>query len=330
MSTFNWQQPAQKVGQQLAKLGLTYWNNPSVFSNALPGAEAGAAYGADVAGLSGAGSTGAGAGASGFSGLGVGGVASVLAPLVMGYMAYTGGSHRNEPVEKYQETQRIGKLMSDLMNGKKVDWTGIQGSYGIMPKYLSQSITGINPTEGGTQTIDPRGWTPRELYDQMIQMSAEYPQTGGVGDSWFTGNKINEAFGSQQDKLARLMGMDKLPDWTGHQKGGAIDYGGAPTQQADILAATMTPEQAKAWGLPDNFTKGGDITAGWNALDDAAKETYRQRAASARTEAGAGAIDDQQAVQQFADDQAIKQLNDQYGMGLETWEQKQARLAGQM
>ena len=80
MSTFNWQQPAQKVGQQLAKLGLTYWNNPSVFSNALPGAEAGAAYGADVAGLAGAGSTGAGAGASGFSGLGAGGVASVLAP----------------------------------------------------------------------------------------------------------------------------------------------------------------------------------------------------------------------------------------------------------
>ena len=328
MSTFNWQQPAQKVGQQIAKLGLSYWNNPSLFSNALPGAEAGAAYGADVAGLAGAGSTGA-SGASGFSGLGAGQVASVLAPLIMTWNAYTGGSHRNEPVEKYQETQRIGKLMSDLMNGKKVDWTGIQGSYGVTPKYLSQSITGINPTEGGSQTIDPRGWTPRELYDQMIQMSAEYPQTGGLGDSWFTGNKINEAFGSQQDKLARLMGMDKLPDWTGHQKGGAIDYGGAPTQQGDILAASSTPEQIAYQKTQGVNLRGGDITAGWQALDDAAKEAYRQRVPSSLAETGVAAGEDQ-AVQQFADDQAIKQLNDQYGLGLETWDQKQARLASQM
>jgi len=97
MSTFNWQQPAQKVGEQLGKLGLTYWNNPAAFSGA--GAEAGA-------------------GASGFSGMGAGGVASVLAPLFMTWSAYTGGSHRNEPVEKYQQTKQIGKLLTDMLAGK--------------------------------------------------------------------------------------------------------------------------------------------------------------------------------------------------------------------
>jgi len=238
----------------------------------------------------------------------------------MGYMKYSAGSGRNEPIEKMVDTKKTGRVLSDLINGDKIDWSNLESNYGIKPKELSSIISGV-PSDSPEQMADPRGWSARELYDRMLENSSQYYQTGGVGNSGYSGNQINEMFGPDQEKLAKAMGLPGLPDWSKYDKGSgwSPDYlssdpvgralnahQGEPTYDS-VFAAN--PEAAKAWGI----TGGGEITQGWNSLDDATREAYRQ---NSRMSNPGSSGDDSSAVEQFSTDQAIKQLNEKYNLKL--------------
>jgi hypothetical protein len=328
------------LGRPLVNKGINYginrgiqygwqnWGKPAWDSTFGAGATAAtpAAEGAGEGALSGLGSTGL----SDYTASAVPAL-QVVAPLIMGYLRYQAGSGRNEPREKTQYIDRRGRLLSDMLGGKEIDWEQSENQYGVKPKTLSSQISGYDP-ENANQMIDPRGWTAKELYDDMLSQSSAFYQTGGVGSSEYSGNQINDLFGSQKGKLSEALGLPGLPDWTKHDKGSGFDPGylsNDPTGQA--LAESMrldprsdaifaaSPDQAKYWGI----SGGGEITKGWSALDDAAKEAYRQQT-RALSEGGGTPGDDTNAVQQFANEQTIKQLNDKYKMGLKNYAERMA------
>ena len=50
----------------------------------------------------------------------------------------------------------------------------------------------------------------------MHQYGSGHYQTGGVGNSGYTDQQIDEMFGGDKDKVAALLGYSKgLPDWSG-------------------------------------------------------------------------------------------------------------------
>lgn len=315
----DWGQYAQKLGPTAGRLA---------FNAFAPAAE-----------------TAAEEGGLGLSNLG-GASLSALAPYlpVVGiaaqmYNAFTGGSHRNEPLEKRAETQNIGKLIADLLSGKQIDWTKAPAENlygGVGNTYLPTSIGGGENNGQGLisgGTIDPRGPKIKDLYNRMIEMSSSMYQPQGLGNSGWSGSDINNLFGPDADKLAKAMNLPALPDWSKYDKGSGWgqDYlNSDPVGQAikanqgldprfDMIYAA-NPDLAKAQGIQS----GGDITASWNALDDATKDMYRQRARVGQDMGGTPG-DDTQAVQQMMNANAIKELNDKYNMGLPTYEDIQAR-----
>jgi len=238
-----WKQIGSKVGPQVSKHLINFWNNPGLYSNvagtagaaAQAGASAGLGAGgygsgmaaSELAAGAGAGGAAGGAGAAGGSSLGsmgasgmtAGSVASVAAPLIMAYLKYQAGSGVNEPKRKQYETRGAGKMLSDLMSGTKVDPNNAY-QYGLKPKYLPDWLdpSGYREEGGGaargTWTVDPRGYSPMELYSAMHRYGTGHKQSGGVGNSGYSDQQIDDMFGSQKGSLYQLLGMDKPPDWS--------------------------------------------------------------------------------------------------------------------
>ena len=211
------------------------------------------------------------------------------------YNAYTKGSGRNEPLEKLQRTKQVGKMLSDLLSGKSIDWADTENAYGLKPKYLSPAVSGVS-TDNVNQMVDPRGWSPTELYNDMMDMSSERYQTGGLGNSGYTGNQIQDLFGSLKPELAKSLGLEQLPDWTGHGQGQPM--------------AGLPSTQPTDWG--------------WDKLDQEAKRNYYGPASAGGASVTEG--NDQAAKELFDNEQLIKSLNDKYNLGLKTPAERQAEL----
>ena len=184
-------------------------------------AEAGGASASDMAAanaydtaFSGQAAEAAGSGAStglaseGVAGVGTTGWASLAAPLIMTYLAYTKGSGVNEPVRKQYETQGAGKALMDMLNGQQVtDWS----KYGLKDKPLQGY-----QDQFGEQMSDPRGYSPLDLWEGMHRYGTGHYQTGGVGNSGLSDQQIDDMFGDKKGDLAKLVGFENgLPDWTG-------------------------------------------------------------------------------------------------------------------
>jgi hypothetical protein len=241
---------------------------------------------------------------SGLGGLSAGGYAQVAAPLVMAYLKYQAGSGRNEPVEKMIDTKKTGRLLADMINDKKIDWTDTENQYGIKPKELSREISGVDP-ENYSQMVDPRGWSAKDLYDRMLEESSQYYQTGGVGNSGYSGNQINEMFGPNQDKLAKAMGLPSLPNWNYHDKGSGFSQNylnNDPTGKALQAQVGYNPFDEQ-----------------WNALDDQTKYNYSMLQSPDMEAEGFG-------KRMWQNDQIVKELNDKYKLGLQTYSERMARL----
>jgi hypothetical protein len=239
---------------------------------------------------------------SGLAGLSAGGYATVAAPLIMAYMKYQAGSGRNEPVEKTRDTQKTAKLLTDILNGSKVDWTNSENQYGIKPKELSGEISGVDQ-DNPNQMLDPGGWTPQELYDRMLDQSSQYYQTGGVGSSLYSGNQINEMFGPNKQKLADAMGLPSLPDWSNFDKGSGWSQ--------DYLSNDPTGQALKA---KQGFNQYDEQ---WKALDENTKNMYTHSNNPEWFGEDAGR-------RIWENEQLIKSLNDKYKMGLNTLAERTA------
>lgn len=170
----------------------------------------GAAAGAGGYGTAAASSGAASLGAEGV-GMTLGGAFSVIAPIIMGYLKYQAGSGRNEPLEKRAETQGSGKLLSDLAAGKKIDPNSTLENYGLRTKMLPPWMTG-----GEETTVDPRGYTAYDLYSRMHDIGTGRPQTGGLGNSGYSDQQIDDMMGPDKGKIATLLGLAGLPDWGKH------------------------------------------------------------------------------------------------------------------
>ncbi len=239
---------------------------------------------------------------SGLAGLSAGGYAQVAAPLVMAYLKYQAGSGRNEPVEKTADTQKTARLLSDILKEKNIDWSNTENQYGLKPKYLSSEITGIDQ-DNPNQMVDPRGWTAKDLYDRMLEQSTQYYQTGGVGSSLYNGNQINEMFGDDQGKLAEAMGLPSLPDWSFHDKGSGFSpeyLSNDPTGRAIAAQVGKNPYDEQ-----------------WNTLDEPTKYNYTRMDLNPDKYGGYGR-------NIWEQDQATKELNDKYKLGLKSYAERLA------
>ncbi len=175
---------------------------------ALAGAEAGSAYGADVAGLAGAGTTSASG--QGLSGMSAGGYASLAAPLIMTYLAYTGGSHMNTPLRKRNEIGGIGKYMTDLFMGKDVT---PESNYGLFNPY------GFDPGaqswgEGMQGKALKRKYTPYEALTQFVIPNLTYSGGKEINAVTSPGQFYNYLRGNgiTGDWLKSTLGTD-LSEW---------------------------------------------------------------------------------------------------------------------
>jgi hypothetical protein len=197
MADINWGNEAQKYGPRIAKWGYQAYTQPA------------AAYAATAA------SEG-----SGLTGLSAGGYASVASPLLMAYLKYQAGSGRNEPLEKRAETLGSGRMLSDLAAGKKIDPNSTLENYGVRTKMLPPWMTG-----GEETTVDPRGYSAYDLYSRMHDIGTGRPQTGGLGNSGYSDQQIDEMMGTDKGKIATLLGVSGLPDWNKHTWGQGFQPG---------------------------------------------------------------------------------------------------------
>jgi hypothetical protein len=171
----------------------------------------------------------------------------VIAPLLATYSAYTAGSGVNEPLRKQYETAGTGKLLIDLANGEKVDPNDTY-KYGLRPKTLptwmdpNADRNGYIGVEPGNETVDPRGYTPEELYAGMHQYGTGHYQTGGVGNSGLSDQEMDERFGADKDKVATLLGYSRgLPDWSGKRwDDNNNPYYNEPRQNREKIMADKT------------------------------------------------------------------------------------------
>lgn len=147
-------------------------------------------------------------------------------------------------------------MLTDLMAGKKIDPAQTY-NYGIRPKLLTPFLdpNGTGVLNPGAEAVDPRGYTPYDLYNSMHNMGSGHYQEGGTGNSGYSDAQIDEMFGPDKDKLAKSLGVSALPDWSKQR------YDDAPAMQ-DILAAQNKPWDDK-----------------WNAMDAAAREPYVRKIA---------------------------------------------------
>jgi hypothetical protein len=259
------------LAKQGAKKGLQYgwkeWGSPLWDKYVSPlYTEAAAEGGADVAGLSGAGEAGAGGSAlasEGVAGVGVGGWAALAAPLIMTWMKHQAGSGINEPIRKQYETKGAGKMLSEMIEGKTVN-PNESYKYGLKPKYIPDWLdpSGYREEGGGaargTWTVDPRGHSPQELYDAMHRYGTGHDQTGGVGNSGYSDQQIDDMFGTQKEGLAKLLGVNSLPDWTNRR-----------------YDDKWEPGQENPWAVNDPNVK---LDKDWELLPQEEKDNYTTQA----------------------------------------------------
>jgi hypothetical protein len=292
---------ANILGRQGIKAGWREYGQPlwneyikPLYSDTATGAGGGAVEGSGA--IEGAGAGAEGAATEGATSMGAGSWATVAAPLVMAYLRYQAGSGRNEPVEKAFDTRRTGKMLTDILTGKNIDWSNSESQYGIKPKELSREISGLD-SENPNQMLDPGGWTPKDLYDRMLQESSQYYQTGGVGNSGYSGNQINDMFGPLKGKLAQAMGLPSLPDWSNFDKGSGWN--------PNYLSSDPTGQAIKAQQGFNPFDEQ------WNALDEQSKNLYTHSNNPDMFGEDAGR-------RIWENEQIVKNLNDKYKMSLPT------------
>jgi hypothetical protein len=205
-------------------------------------------------------------------------------------------------LEKAFDTRRTGRMLTDMLSGKDIDWANSESQYGIKPKELSREISGLD-SEDPNQMLHPEGWTPKDLYDRMLEQSAERYQTGGVGNSGYSGNQINEMFGPLQGKLAQAMGLPSLPNWSYHDKGSGFSN--------EYLTNDPTGQALKA---QQGFNPYDEQ---WNALDEQTKNSYIHSNNPDMAGYDAGR-------KLWENEQVTKNLNDKYNMGLKTYAERLA------
>ncbi len=166
---------------------------------------------------------------------------SVLAPLLMTYQAYTAGSGENTPIRKQYETAGMGKLLYDISKGKDIDQKSLYKDYGLYPKSMPAYLdpnSYMNADKGpGAEMLDPRGYSPTELYEGMHRFGTGHRQTGGLGNSGFSDEKIDEMFGEGRGDVARTLGYaNGLPDWrnTTYDASGGIKSPIEETRQREL------------------------------------------------------------------------------------------------
>jgi len=248
--------PATQTGGGLSGLGAGS-------GAATSGAETTGLGATDLATLS---STGTGGAGSGLGGLSAGGYATVAAPLIMAYLKYQAGSGVNEPLWKAAQTRGAGRMLSDTMAGKKIDPNNSYADYGLANKYLPSWMAGAD-----SQVVDPRGYTPFELYDLMHSYTAGRPQTGGLGTTNWRDQDIDDMFGDNKGKLSKLLGVENLPDWSKHDWSKGFDKGektpySVGQKQAMDKWVFDNPGYAQEQGY--NLA---DYNQGYNALDETTK-----------------------------------------------------------
>ena len=285
------------LAKQGAKKGLQYgwkeWGSPLWDKYVSPlYTEAAAEGGADIAGLSGAGEAGAGGSAlasEGVAGVGAGGWAALAAPLVMAYLKYQAGSGVNEPLRRKAETHGSGKMLSDLISGKKIDPLYNYAEYGLRPKTLPSWFDPAQQGEGGENvglgTLDPRGYSAYELYDLMHRHGSGHYQTHGTGNSGYTDQQIDDMFGTQKEGLAKLLGVNALPDWTNRR-----------------YDDKWEPGQENPWAVNDPTKK---LDQDWELLPQEGKDKYFTQA---YTDTGNVIQDPNQAKYYYDRDKQKKEL----------------------
>ena len=254
----NWGDEAQKYGPRITNWGWRMYNQPSAPVTAPPEGGSGlASYTAPAT------SEGTSAGEGALSNLGEANWAayapylSVVAPLIMGYSAYTAGSGRNEPVEKGFQTRGAGRMLSDLAGGKQVDPANTLDEYGLPVKNLPSWMTGGDSTSGtGEGVVDPRGYTPYDLYDLMHSYTSGRPQTGGLGNSGYSDQQVDQMFPNQA-AVAKILGVNNLPDWNQYTNQG------------------FPPGQETPYSVGHPQVK---MNSGWDALGEAGQRAYVDRA----------------------------------------------------
>lgn len=171
---------------------------------------------------------------------------SILAPALMMYSHWTGGSGVNEPKRKQAETMGSGRMLTDMLAGKQIDPNDSYAQYSLPVKNLIGN-------QENYPVADPKGYTPYELYTRMHDYSSSsgHPQTGGLGDSGMTDEQIDSMFGGQS-KLSSLLGVERLPDWEKLRQTGQADPSwdiwskGNPQLVSNKKWMELTPaEQAK-------------------------------------------------------------------------------------
>ena len=287
MADINWGQMGEKYGPRMANWGWRMYNQPNAAyaPAAAPTAAGGAgtigasgtATGAGLAGGYGSAAAGAGTGVTmaeaggaaaggslggmGAVGMTAGGAFSLVAPLIAGYMAYTAGSGVNEPVKRKYQTLGSGALIKDKLAGKDVDPSKVYEEYGLDVKKLpdwmdpkGSALAGESYTPGN-ETIDPRGYSVSELYDKMHRMGRGHTQEDGTGSSGYSDEDIDTMFGNDKGALAKGMGLERLPNWSGRRWDDSYESG------FDPMAVPVKKSEGE-----------------WNALDESGRRPYEDQA----------------------------------------------------
>lgn len=196
-----------KYGPKAAKWGYNAYTQPAS-ATATEGAATGAT---NIAGGQLA--------SEGLAGVGWGGAASLLAPFLMMYLKYQAGSGVNEPLRKKYETGGIGKMLSDMIDGQKIDPVATGQNYGIKPKAMPAWLDPNSSMNAGEkyspdmEMVDPRGYSPWELYTGMHRYGSGHKQSGGVGNSGYNDQQLDDMFGDKKGNLSTILGSE-VPDWS--------------------------------------------------------------------------------------------------------------------
>ena len=229
-------------------------------SGATAGATTGAATGADVAGLAGM-EAGSG-GAQGLSGMSAGGYASLAAPLIMTYLAYTGGSHHNTPLRRRNEVGGIGRYLTDLFKGKEVT---PESDYGLFTPYTEPIREGgptrkLTPYETISQWLTNRLITPggRDINSGVTpQQFYGYLQGQGVTGDWLK-NTLGTDLSEWANPNFDLNGsLSKMQDLSRENARTAATNGNANARKVwfEQYEPYATPEEAgnqNFWDLTQN------------------------------------------------------------------------------
>ena len=142
--------------RELASKGYDYLTNLGSDASAEAGASASDMAAANAYDSAFSGASGATAGEGAAEGMGAGSWASVLAPLVATWSAYTRGSGRNEPLEKRQETQGAVPLLKNILEGQQVNANDLWSKYKQQPRYAPSA-------DGGASDIIDTSYKPSVL-----------------------------------------------------------------------------------------------------------------------------------------------------------------------